>query len=249
MSDPIDKELQNFVQKYGFVIPDRGMKEAEAADVTWRNEKPDYRSGDLLYLKGKSKNHKVGSLEIVTENLIKKWEMELTHFAKAKDITSMKIDEFKLQVNNDREITKEELLRAPSYNWLLESMPKELYDSSSHTFESSHELFRKAFVGGFPWEVLEVFSKPPKIAFVWRHWGTFNGEYKGRKGTGEVIELYGFTIGTVTDDLKLIKVEIFYKPEGFLRALEGEISPSELLKGKAFLGSCCPIHQDNEKKE
>ena len=34
-------------------------------------------------------------------------------------------------------------------------------------------------VGGskaaFPWELLEVFSGPPKVAFTWRHWGELLG--------------------------------------------------------------------------
>lgn len=33
-----------------------------------------------------------------------------------------------------------------------------LYDSSAHTFKSSHDLFRSAFNEGFPWELMEVFS-------------------------------------------------------------------------------------------
>lgn len=156
----------------------------------------------------------------------------------------MKTDEFKVQVNGGREVSGKEAMAIGTYNWILESMSKDLYDSQSNTFESSHATFCKAFTEGFPWEVLEVFSGPPKVAFTWRHWGVFNGEYKGRVGNKESIELYGFAIATVTEDLKIKKVEVFYKPEGFLKALEGKLSPSELLKGKPILGSCCPIHQE-----
>ena len=34
---------------------------------------------NLAYIKGKSQNHKAGSLEEVVENLVKTWEMEASH--------------------------------------------------------------------------------------------------------------------------------------------------------------------------
>jgi hypothetical protein len=37
---------------------------------------------------------------------------------------------------------------------------------------SSHDAFHDAFAA-FPWEVLDVFSGPPKVAFTWRHWAEF----------------------------------------------------------------------------
>lgn len=64
MSTSIDRQLEEFILKYDFTIPDRELKELETTDVTWRDGKPDYRGVDLAYFKGKSKNHPVGSLEI-----------------------------------------------------------------------------------------------------------------------------------------------------------------------------------------
>jgi hypothetical protein len=49
-------------------------------------------------------------------------------------------------------------------------------------FEASHDLFRDSFLDGFAWELLKVLSGPPHVVFTWRHWGRFNGEYRGRKG-------------------------------------------------------------------
>lgn len=86
MSTSIDRQLEEFILKYDFTIPDRELKELETTDVTWRDGKPDYRGVDLAYFKGKSKNHPVGSLEITVENLVKKWEMEVTHFMNAEDL-------------------------------------------------------------------------------------------------------------------------------------------------------------------
>lgn len=241
MSQSLDQELQKFVREYGFTRPDRG--DLDDPNKSWREGKPDYRKADLLYFQGKSKNHKVGSLEMVVENLVKKWEMEMTHLSDSKDWTTLDVDKFCAQVNGGQEISSGDAARVGSYNWLLNNTSKELYDAQAHTFESSHKLFRGTFVNGFPWEVLEVFSGPPKVAFTWRHWGVFNGEYNGRKGQNEIIELYGFTIVTLSDSMKIIKLEVFSKFDEFLQVLKGTLAPSELEKGKSLLGSCCPLHQ------
>lgn len=31
----------------------------------------------------------------------------------------------------------------------------------------------------FAWEVLDVYSGPPVVAFKWRHWGTMKNDYVG----------------------------------------------------------------------
>ena len=56
----------------------------------------------------------------------------------------------------------------------------------NYSFEESHELFRDTFTSGFPWEVLKVLSGPPHVVFTWRHWGKFDGNFRGNKGNGEV---------------------------------------------------------------
>ncbi len=73
----------------------------------------------------------------------------------------------------------------------MENVDKSLYDIEKENFESSHTLFGNAFLGGFPWEILKVFSGPPRTAWSWRHWARFEGEYKGRKGDGKLYEMYG----------------------------------------------------------
>jgi hypothetical protein len=69
-------------------------------------------------------------------------------------------------------------------------------------------------------EVLEVMAGPPHVAFTWRHWAEFKGAYKGNQGDGSTVELYGFCIATVNSNLKVEELQIFYKPEDFLRVLE-----------------------------
>ena len=104
------------------------------------------------------------------------------------------------------------------------------------SFEDSHKLFRGAFTSGFPWEVLKVLSGPPHVFFTWRHWGTLDGEFQGNLGHGEVLEMFGLCRVTVNEDLKIQKIEVYYNPGTFIRALEGKLKPGELSAGKAILG-------------
>ena len=73
------------------------------------------------------------------------------------------------------------------------SLPKEFqyYKADEESFESSHDVFRSAFPRGFAWEVISVYSGPPEIAFKFRHWGYFEGPFKGHAPTGEVVQFYG----------------------------------------------------------
>ena len=235
------------MRDYNFTVPDRGN--LDDPSIVWRNGKPDYRQVDLLYFQGKSKNHKLESLEMNVENLVKAWEMELSHKPHIKDWSTVEPDDFRAQVNGGPVNSASDIATVGSYNWLLLNAPKDLYDVQAHTVESSLRVFRGAFVDGFAWEVLEVFSGLPKVAFTWRHWGPFSGEFNGRKGQGENIELYGFTIATLNDNGKIVNVEVYAKMDPFLQALQGELPPSETEKGKALLGSCCPIHKINSKKD
>jgi predicted ester cyclase len=97
-------------------------------------------------------------------------------------------------------LSGEETLSMGSYNALLEtSMPAELcpkgyYNSKEETFESSHDVFRLAFPRGFAWEVLEVYSGPPAVAFKFRHWGHMEGNFKGHAPTGEKVEFIGTAV-------------------------------------------------------
>ena len=103
-------------------------------------------------------------------------------------------------------------------------------------------MFRGAFTSGFPWEVLKVLSGPPHVFFTWRHWGTLEGEFQGNVGHGEVLEMFGLCRVAVNDDLKIQKIEVYYSPETFIKALEGKRKPGELRGGKAILGDVeCPF--------
>ena len=239
MGDNKLKELNALKEKYGFDEPDRGN--LDDTSIKWRHGKPVYIIANLAYLKGKSKNHPEGSLERVVENLVKTWEMEASHKDDFSQWSTIDHEKYKLSANGGKEYFGEEGKRAGNYNVLLWGVRKDLYDSSKETFDSSHDLFRGTFKDGFPWEVLNVFSGPPKVVFSWRHWGMFNGEYKDRTGDGKIYEMFGYCEVIVNENLKVQSIEVYYKPDGFLEALEGTLCPDDLKGGKTILGNGCPI--------
>ncbi|KAI9186315.1 hypothetical protein LWI28_016132 [Acer negundo] len=112
-------------------------------------------------------------------------------------------------------LSGEEVLKLGSYNALLKtSLPEEFkyYKAEEETFTSSHDAFRSAFPRGFAWEVLSVYSGPPVIAYKFRHWGFFEGPFKGHAPTGEMVEFYGFGTLKVDESLRAEDVEIYYDP-------------------------------------
>jgi hypothetical protein len=77
------------------------------------------------------------------------------------------------------------------------------------SWQDSHDMFHHSFAA-FPWEVLEVFTGPPTVVFTWRHWGHFTGEFKGNKGKGELIEVFGWGTAKVNKNLQLCECKMYY---------------------------------------
>ena len=88
-------------------------------------------------------------------------------------------------------------------------------------------MFHGAFPA-FPWEVLEVYTGPPKVAFSWRHWGRFTGKFKGHQGNGEMIEIFGFAIIELNNDSKICNTEVYFNTTMFVEVLEGKRPASDL---------------------
>ncbi|KAI0563409.1 NTF2-like protein [Gracilaria domingensis] len=237
--EEVRKEVQLLQEKHGFVRPSRSTIDPSRP---WKSGPPNYDMADLLYFRGKTMNHEPNSLESVVENAVKNWEMEATHLD-FEHWNSVDHSSYRVSANGAKTYVGEEGARAGNYNWLLAGVDKNLYDNELETFHSSHELFRGAFLGGFPWEVLQVFSAPPRVSFSWRHWATFHvdGDFKGRRGDDKKYEMYGFGVLELTEDLKIRSIEIYYKPEEFMKALHGEIVPACLEKGQSLVGSGCPF--------
>ncbi|XP_057457322.1 pathogen-related protein [Lotus japonicus] len=199
----------------------------EEADTThWRHGgPPTYDVVNHLFEQGRTKEWPKGSLEETVQNAIKSWEMEVSHKTRLQDFRTINPEKFKLFVNGREGLSAEETLSIGSYNALLKSsLPEEFkyYKSEEETFESSHEAFRSAFPRGFAWEVIKVYTGPPEIAYKFRHWGFFEGPFKGHAPTGKMVEFYGLGTLKVDNSLKVEEVEIYYDPAELL----GDLLPA-----------------------
>ncbi|XP_023516553.1 pathogen-related protein-like [Cucurbita pepo subsp. pepo] len=212
----------------------------EPPTVHWRHGKPpSFEIVNQLFEDGRTKEWPKGSLEETVQNAIKSWEMELSHKTKLQDFKTIVPEKFKLFVNGREGLSGEETLRLGSYNALLKSsLPEEFqyYKADEESFESSHEVFRACFPRGFAWEVIEVYSGPPLIAYKFRHWGFFEGPYKGHLPNGELVQFYGLGTLKVDESLKVEEAHIYYDPAELFGGL---------LKGKTASESQKP--QNSEK--
>ncbi|AXG76367.1 SnoaL-like polyketide cyclase [Streptomyces paludis] len=186
---------------------------------SWRKNVPDYHLSATVMPQQRVTEHAAGSLEEIVETLVQVFEMEVSHNKDPQTWVSMVSEKFRTNFNGSPWADAKDLVEKGSYNVLIGDSI--FYPAGAESFESSHHVFLDALSQGFFWEVLEVLSPPPTIAFKWRHWGVFDGEYKGFKPTGELVEMFGMSVATVTDDLKLLQVEHYYDPNAFLGKLTG----------------------------
>lgn len=216
-------------------------------NTEWRHgAPPTYDSANKLFEEGRTKEWPSGSLEETVQNAIKSWEMELSHKVRLQDFKTINPDKFKLIVNGRDGLSGEETLKMGSYNALLKNnLPKEFkyYKAEEESFESSHDIFRSAFTRGFAWEVISVHSGPPLIAYKFRHWGFFEGPFKGHSPTGEMVQFYGMGLLKVDESLKAEDVEVYYDAaELFSGLLKG--SPiSETHDDTSTSTHGCPFHK------
>lgn len=210
-------------------------------NVQWRHGAPPvYDAVNALFEQGRTQVWKEGSLEETVQNAVKSWEMEFSHKIRIQDFRTINPEKFKFFINGREGLSAEELLEVGTYNALLKtSLPEELkfYKAEEESFESSHDAFRSAFPRGFAWEVTTVYSGPPVVAFKFRHWGYFEGPFKGHSPSGELLQFYGVGIMKVDESLRAEEIEIYYDPtELFGGLLKGtQISTSGVEK--------CPFHK------
>lgn len=69
------------------------------------------------------------------------------------------------------------MLKVGTYNAII-TEPSEFYSPRTSDFASSHKTFKR-MMPTFAWEVLDVYSGPPQVAFRWRHWGEMRNDYVG----------------------------------------------------------------------
>lgn len=181
--------------------------------------------------------------------MIKTWEMERSHKSDPTQHKTVDQERFSIGANGGKMFNNLEANEVGNYNLLLDTADKALYDAEATSWDDSHEKFGDAFAA-FPWELLEVFSGPPTVAFTWRHWGTFTGSYtspSGKKnaGKGELVELFGFGMATVNENLQLCECHFYYDANSFLEVLQGtksaEESGAKTLVGPLAPAIGCPV--------
>ncbi|MEU2257052.1 SnoaL-like polyketide cyclase [Nocardia xishanensis] len=190
---------------------------AAAAAEDWRNGAPDYQLTDEIVPRERVTEHAPGSLEAIVEDLVRVFEMEVSHKKDPATWVSLVAEHYRGRVNGGPWQDAEEFARIGSYNILIGDNP--YYEAAAETFESSHKIFHTAFPNGFFWEVLEVLSGPPTVSFRWRHWGSYDGPYREHQPTGATIEMFGVTIARVTEDLRILELEHFYDNNQLLSPL------------------------------
>ena len=236
-------ELAKMKEEYGLEEPERAFM--DEVDTVWMFDGvPDYSLTNYFYLKERTKCHPKGSLANIVENLVKTWEMERSHKPDCSQHRSTAGADFRFSANGGKVFNNVEAHQVGNYNVLLNTCPRHLYDAENTSFTDSHEKFHKAFAA-FPWEVLDVFSGPPKVAFSWRHWAHFTGEYEENRGNGELVEMFGFATATLNDKMQICDLEIYFNGEEFISVLKGLMKPEDANVGWK---RDCP-HLEKLKKE
>lgn len=205
------------------VDPNAVLKDKE---VKWRFRRvPDYNKTRAFYEATKKMNHPEQSLESIVENLVKNWEIEASYKISLPDWRTIDQKNYSFAVNGSTPQPAEHMLKVGTYNALV--APNEYYSPEHNDFASSHVTFKK-MMPTFAWEVLEVYSGPPRVAFRWRHWGEMKNDYFGyndkgeevtSKAHGKVLEIEGVTVAVVNDQLQLQKVDTWFDPVDLFRQM------------------------------
>ncbi|KAJ6584046.1 hypothetical protein DFH09DRAFT_265818 [Mycena vulgaris] len=203
--------------------PNAVLKDASAK---WRHKKvPDYSRTRADYEQTKKMDHTPGSLISLVENLVKNWEIEASYKLDLADWRTIDREHYTFAVNGLPATSGEHMLKVGTYNAII--APNAYYSPAHSDFASSHITF-KAMMPTFAWEVLEVYSGPPQVAFRWRHWGEMKSDYDGFNDKGErvtikahggVLEIQGVTVAVVNDKLQLQKVETWFDPLEMFRQM------------------------------
>ncbi|KAG9140258.1 hypothetical protein Leryth_014689 [Lithospermum erythrorhizon] len=203
------------------------LTEEDINNTQWNFGPPNYDVVNKLFEDGRTYEWAVGSVEEKVQRLVKTFEMELVHKGNPDQFKTLDPNKFTISINGRTPLNLLEVKETGgSYNVFLQtSLPVDLqiFVPSAETTETSKAVFETTFARGFAFEVLEVYSGPPKIAYKFRHWGYMDGPYKGHAPTGEKCEFYGSAIFELGEDERVVKVQFFYD--------RGELL-SGFLKGK-----------------
>lgn len=135
-----------------------------------------YQSPSLTVIPGKTQTHAAGTLPALVENLVKNWEIEASFKTSLSDWRTVDQSCYTFSSNGGPATDGDHMLRVGTYNALI--TPNQYYDPENLDFNASHKTFKR-MMPTFAWEVLEVYSGPPTVAFKWRHWGKMANDYVG----------------------------------------------------------------------
>ncbi|KAF2499170.1 hypothetical protein BU16DRAFT_547598 [Lophium mytilinum] len=195
-------------------------------EATWRYGKPpDYSNTRKVFEETKSKIHPATTLPALVQNLIKNWEVEASFKPDLRDWRTIDHANYSFAINGGPPQTAEHMLKVGTYNAIV--CPNEYYSPEHSDFAASHKTFKR-MMPTFAWEVLEMYSGPPQVAFRWRHWGVMERDYvgfndKGEKVTakahGGPIDIQGVTVATVDERVRLQRVETWFDPMEMFRQI------------------------------
>ncbi|WP_427159971.1 ester cyclase [Aliinostoc sp. HNIBRCY26] len=206
------------ISKLHLWVQDRDTVLQYSNDVEWRyGQKPDYTRSDEKLAAESIQNHPENSLERLVQNLVRAFDIEANFKTNPSQWLTVVQDKFRMSTNGGYGYTITDLINSGTYKLLIGD--NQHYKASEENFETSTNLFHTAFPDGFAWEVIEVYSTPPRVVFKWRHWGTFKGAYKNYAPTGETIEIIGTSVVHLRDDLKILCLEHYYDNTKFLDKL------------------------------
>ncbi|XP_022984342.1 pathogen-related protein-like [Cucurbita maxima] len=220
----------------------------EAPKVQWRMGKPpNYEAANKLFEHGRTKVWPKGALEETVQNIVKSMHTELAYMTRSQDFKTINPKKFVVYINGREGLSGEEAVRLGSFNAMLKSsLPEEFhyFKAKEETFESTHNDFKTCFPRGFAWELLEVFSPPPLVAFKFRHWGFFEGPYKAHSPTREMVEFFGMGTVKVDSSWKVEEVHVFFDPaELFGSLLKGKKTASESKTADSSASACQLFNQ------
>jgi len=199
-------------------VQERDQVLANDEDIEWRDgTRPDYSYNDRVLQRERKYHHPEGSLEAIAHNLVRIFEMEASNKANPQQWLSVVADKFRMSSNGGKEYTAQETAEQGTYNLFIGK--NKHYNPEDETFKSSFEVFHTAFPDGFFWDAIEVLSGPPNVTFKWRHWGTFQGNFREYQPTGQIIEIVGISIARLTEDLKILSLEHYFDNSKFIKDL------------------------------
>lgn len=179
---------------------------------------PDYTVTRQMWAKEKRSNHKADSLETLVENLVKNWEVEASHKMDVSEWRTVDPEKYTFAINGGPPQDAKHMLKVGTYSAVIAA--NKYYSPQHFDFDESHKAFRN-MMPNFAWEVLEVYSGPPTVAFKWRHWGWMKGDYVGKneegltvtiKSHGAVLDIQGVTVAKLNDKLQIASLETWFDP-------------------------------------